>query len=281
MINWHEHKSHRDWVIRTRGQWVGLLDENGVPICDVDGVVDISAPHELVTAASATVTLSPGVIAPTNTVIDSVFATNLGVVDEDARLVPFDDKPKFICVERPGMRRVFLIVAASAEGVGAPTKFTLSCVDIVNYLYWWPCPSSKRGWSMFNPLDVRARGFMVQTVGFATTADGYSVEGPAIPTFEKLVDRSLRLVNQRFGWVQSHMFVARSDNLDPGPRVVIRCTDESLGDTIAGHARDAGVSFTVDMWFPGDLPEKVYGDKLGEWPHPVMICRFFLPESET
>ena len=41
MVDWAAHKKHRDYMVGTTGQWAGLLNENGEPVCDLPPVVEI------------------------------------------------------------------------------------------------------------------------------------------------------------------------------------------------------------------------------------------------
>ena len=45
LIDWIGHRLHRAQVAQDLGQWVGLLDEDGVPMLEAPPLIDLAAPR--------------------------------------------------------------------------------------------------------------------------------------------------------------------------------------------------------------------------------------------
>ena len=106
VFEWEQHKKHRAQVIADIGQWIGLLDADGVPILDVPPVVELKAPQagNAPTSFECTINVATGygVVHP---IVDELVADNLGIVGGDGQLVPAAQKTRMIVVEREGERR--------------------------------------------------------------------------------------------------------------------------------------------------------------------------------
>nr|WP_052095173.1 hypothetical protein [Corynebacterium auriscanis] len=162
-MDWVAHKKHRDYMVATTGQWAGLLDENGVPLCDLPPVVEIEGDTTRSDLGELTMTVQvrtpSGEVHP---IVDEIIARGLGVVDSQARLVPANQATRFVCVEREGLRTVYRVMFATAHG-GAYVPSTVkihavTVLDVLQGLPAWSNPRSIDGqWRSVNQ-DFAVRG---------------------------------------------------------------------------------------------------------------------------
>lgn len=270
VFDWDQHKKHRAQVIADYGQWIGLLDADGVPIMDVPPVVELKAPQarNAPTSFECTINVATGygVVHP---IVDELVADNLGIVGGDGQLVPAAQKTRMIVVERPGERRAFKITHVVAKGeAAAPQTLTIHGVSMLTLLDMVPCPSFPGAWKADQWRDFeRDEGAEFGTVRslapveFAAIADGFTVGGPAETTIRKLIMDSLAAAYRVAGVKNNPPIVVdtRASNR-PSPEVLIRPTDKSIWQEIQAVALAAGVSVTVDLWWPGD--EQPQGERL-------------------
>lgn len=290
MMQW---RAHIDQVVGDEGQWVGILDEDGWPILDLPAVVSITAEETRLTPGSAEVVVSVANGAGRR-VLDELVADGLGAIDAEKRLVPASGPTRILCLVRPGERRVFTVTHAVVAGGLAPSTLTIHGVDLLDSLAWWPCPSVPLEWTnaRFSTWTTDASGATyawprrLAPVEFATTADGYTVRGPARDTLRRLVQDSFDAVNMLMGWQDPHAVVDFAGGTDTSPEVILRVPDEPVLDTIADTARIAGISIDVDLWWPGDPPATIRtpdrkSTVATTWPHPMQIVRITAPGEES
>lgn len=279
-MNWEEWRKHINDVVSSRGQWVGLADGDGVPIIEFPPHESLSAPEARL--APSELQLRVGVrggAAPVHAVVDELVADNLGATDSEGRLVIVPDVPRLVVVEREGGRQGFFITHVVAEGESeAPSILTVNGVDMLDYLWAHPCPSTpvtwKDNWQTITEDAAQewAKPRELTAMEMATRADGYTVRGPADQVLRDLIQDSFDAVNTQNGWADDpHLIVDVSGGVS-APEVLIRTSDESIGDTIAQPALQAGVSVSVYLWWPGDAPIETRTG-LKTFTHPVGVVR--------
>lgn len=246
------------------GQWAGLLDENGMPICNLPQLLSMSAPEVRYEPSSLTLSLrirsASGVV---HQVVDELIADGFGV-DTEGALVPVTDRARFIMLERPGntpdVRRVFRVVSATlAGGAEGPSTLQVAGVELLDMLSGIPCPSVLESWTGHWILADRdwagpwSGSRLIQDIKFATVATGFTESGPAEATIRQLITDSLGTVFLAAGLAgDPPIVVDMTPSGRPSPTVVIRRTDESIWSTVAAHAAAAGVRISAHMWLPGD-----------------------------
>lgn len=278
-------RKHIDYVVKDEGQWLGILDENGLPLYELPAYSSVSFPEAHLDASSAEVVVP---VSAGDTVLDDLVGEGLGVQDAAGRLVPASGPTRLLMLARPGERRVGTVTHTVAGGVSAPSTLTVHAVDLLNGLSWWPCPSIPVEWgrAQFTDWDTDASGEKYTSsrrlaqLQFATNADGYTKRGAAVSVIRDLIQDSFDAVNSLYGWADNpHAVVEYPTGVDESPEVFIRVNDDPVLDTVAEHARSAGVGIEVILWWPGDDAVRVrtsrdpraFGFK--SWPHPVQIVR--------
>ncbi|WP_235504367.1 hypothetical protein [Corynebacterium ulcerans] len=165
-LDWENHRKHRDQVIADQGQWLGLLDENGIPMMDLPPVMEMRMPEATNDPASGMVKLrvqsASGIVHP---VIHQLIADGLGKTDDVGRLVPLSEATRFIAIERAGARCVFRVEFAVAEGgAGAPSTLEVHVHDMIRfYRAFLRCPGLQRGRG--NGRNSRGIGSGLRTSG--------------------------------------------------------------------------------------------------------------------
>lgn len=263
-FDWSAHRAHRAQVVADAGQWVGLLDADGVPLHDMAPVVSMSAPetrHEPASLSMQVRLVSPsGVLHP---VARELLADDLDV-DDRGVFVPKVDETRFVVVERPGdgpeARRAFRVVAPETMIPGrTPTVMDIDGVDMLAAsLAGILCPSDPDSWTgNFLTADRDWAGpwekpRLIQDVKMAAVATGFTVSGPAEATIRGLIADSLEAVYRGVGVTDRPIVVDMTPTGRPSPHVVIRRSDDYIWSTVAAHAAAAGVRVSAHLWLPGD-----------------------------
>lgn len=273
-FDWENHKKHRDQVIADQGQWLGLLDENGTPMMDLPAVMEMRMPEATNDPASGMVKLrvqsASGIVHP---VIHQLIADGLGKTDDVGRLVPLSEATRFIAIERAGIRSVFRVEFAVAEGgAGAPSTLEVHGTDMLKTLARFPAmsgPTTWTGkWSKFTrdwagPENVGVKFEKprdLQDIKLATVADGATEQGPAEQLMRKIISDSLAAAWRAIG--QQELLVDPPVQVDPNPsgrksqNILISPTDRSIWEELAPLAAAAGVGISAAMWWPTDPPVK-------------------------
>lgn len=285
-----EWRRHIDQVVEDEGQWFGILNENGYPIYEFGGIVNVSFPETRLAASSVEATVN---VAPGDRILDDLVGEGLGVVDDAGRLAPANGPLRMLCQIRPGERLVAYITHTVVEGRGTPSTLTIHGVDLMDMLATWPCPSIPHEWGEheFSEWSTDASNTKYATprtlaqLPFATKADGYTVSGPARDTVRHLVQDSFDAVNALYGWSDAHAVVEFDGTPDISPRVVIRVNDDPVLDTVAEPARSAGLGIEVRLWWPGDKSVDTRSETVrGGWVHsswstPKLIVRVYEVEE--
>lgn len=267
-IDWTRDRAHRGQVIADRGQWLGVTDEDGVPLVELPPVSDMSWPRTRGVIESVSLKLRARTESGRpHTVVDELIAHGLGTVDEVGRLEPLSGPARLLVLERDGMRRAFARVThAVADGdAHSPHTLTIHAVGGLGFLDMLPCPSNPLSWTgPFTRFDRDWVGDETQLNLFAsprdlasctmiTVADGATVEGPADVVIHRLIDESLQAVN-RIAEITAdppYITVRRQTGI-PSPRMILRPTDRTIWQEVADAALAAGVELTADLWWPGD-----------------------------
>lgn len=258
MTDWTSFHKHRQHLIKTTGQWAGLLNEDGEPLHDLPPVIDIQGDTTRTDLSELTITLQ--VKSPTGTIhpiVNDIIADQLGKTDNQARLQPAAQPTRFICFERPGLRRTYKIMFCVAHGTHTPSTITIHAVtilDLLNGLPAWSNPRSIDGEFKHINQDFATMWKTPRNVaGFtlATKADGYTVHGPATTAIKRIIDESMNTTMKLTG----HKDPPIVCTIAPGPSspdVFIRPEDDSVWDTVVPIATAAGVEIGATLWFPGD-----------------------------
>ena len=262
-FDWAGHAKHRQQVIKDFGQWIGLLDEDGIPLMDLPAPVKMVAPETRNSPESMTITIpvrSPlGIVHPA---VSELIADGLGEVTAEGRLEPANVPTRWICIEREGAtRRAFKVGYSKAVGgAESPATIQAHCTDFLDCLDALPCPSIPGLWrgkewrrldrdyaaEWEHPRDVKG-------VEMALQADGFTVSGPAEATIRKVMKDSLDAVYDAVGITSDHPFVVSEQATGrPSPDVLIRPQDKSIWDELGAIAAAAGVRIWGEIVFPGD-----------------------------
>lgn len=280
-------RAHIDQVVGDEGQWLGILDENGLPLYELGGVVSVNFPEQRLSASSVEVVLA---VRAGDRVMDDLIGVGLGMQDDEGRLVPAAGATRLICLVREGERRVATITHSVVSGTAGPSSLTVHAIDLVDGLSWWPCPSIPVEWvnSDFSEWTKDASGGeyaqprILAQVPFATKALGYTMDGQAVTVVRRLVQDSFDAVNDLYGWADDpHAVVEYPVENDASKRVLIRVNDDPIMDTIGEACRSAGLDIEVGLWWPGDAPVRVrtgrdpetFAER--EFSHPVQVVRVF------
>lgn len=268
-MDWVAHRKHREHVAKTTGQWVGLLDSDGVPLIDLPPVVSMVAPEARNSPSSLELTIvcrsNQGIVHP---IVDELIAEKLGALDNEGQLVPVNDKTRFIAIERAGIRRVYWVTHSVARGESdAPATLTVHGVDLLKMLSWFPAMSAPLSWKYaFRRFTRDWVGPENTTVQFSkprdlagmqmvTAADGATLEGPAEETIRRLISESL-VAAFRVAGITDDLPIQVNPRTSgvPSPRILLRPTDGPLWEEIAQPAAAAGVHVSAVMWWPHDAP---------------------------
>ncbi|OFQ34014.1 hypothetical protein HMPREF2943_03100 [Corynebacterium sp. HMSC072D12] len=248
-----------DYTVSTREQWVGICNEDGWPIMDITAIANVSASETRGETASCEVAVE---VPEGSRLIDELVGSDTGI-NKTGELEIAGAAARLLVVQRAGMRMAYTITHTVATGKTAPTQLTIHGVDLIESLAAWPCPTIPLQWqnASFTQWTTDASGQEYTTtrelarVEMGTAADGYTVDGPAAATVRTLIQDSLDAVNTAMGWADSpHMVVDFPMGEDTSPRLVIRTNDDTIWETIAAPAHSAGLTISVDLWWPGDTP---------------------------
>lgn len=269
---WQMFRQHREWVAEAEGQWVGLLDENAVPLMDAPPVVSLSAPSTRNAPTSlrlvVVVRSQDGVVHP---FVDELIAEGVSN-DEQGRLVPVVDRTRFVAVQRPGTPvRVYRVTHAVAAGpFEAPDRLEVHGTDMLAMLNRFPCWSAPttvtgdfrrftRDWvGPENVASTFVKPRELSDVKFVSAADGATLSGPAERVIRDVIRTSLeaswRATGDSSVVADPPVVVASSGSGRVSPNLVFRPSDGPLLDEISALATAAGVTVSARMLFPGDDP---------------------------
>lgn len=262
---WRAKRANIDAFVADHGLWVGVLDGEGEPVAQVEpSDLEYGTNHLEIVEAKATIPIVAGPDG-THPLTDLLFDDGLGAQDaETTRLEPKLDEAYHLCVQGPGGiegRMVYAISVPKVVGTAdAPTTVELHCVELLDLLNFWPCPSVPGIWGA-EPYKVwkndAGKPFrvdrMLAPTQHAKIAYGHTSKGRAVTTIARVIQDSLDAGNRLRGWgINPHLVVEVPTVADTSPEVLIQRADKPLWETVATPARLAGVSITARMWWPGD-----------------------------
>lgn len=269
-INYADHKKHREYVAKNQGIWVGLLDEDGVPLMDLPTPERYSAQliRNSVGSCNATIPAqnAEGITIPA---VSELIADNLGIIDDEGLLIPSNDETRFLCFERPnGVRETFLITHCKASGVDAKKPSTLEIygAGLLSYLDGipaWSAPTHAkagewkditRDWVGPEDTDiVFDEPVTIKGNYHALRADGVTLSGKANEIIKEIIDNSLEVIYDITG-IEDNPIITNLVGKTESPTVLIRQNDESIWKTVIDVATSAGVQLSARLWLPGDDP---------------------------
>lgn len=286
-LTFKQWQAHINQVIADEGQWVGLADENLAPLMDMPPVISLSAPQARLASSSVEATFLWSPVLGEQLVGDGLEAHK-----------PVDLPTRFLIIARPGGRRAYTITHSVVEGITGPSTVTVHGVDLVETLAWWPAPSApiawKPNWQEFTtdasmlPYDTPRRLTWIEMGQKATNT---TFREKAATNIRNRIQDSFDAVNETMGWADDpHAVVEYPPTPDTSPELLIRMTDDYLWDTLSAPAMNAGVTITVDLWWPGDKPVRIR-KRQGQdsqtaqfdeaiWQHPMLIVRTTWQEGE-
>lgn len=234
-INWAQHRAHREQIQADQGQWIGLIDEDGIPLLDLPPqmlAMDWPEPRGTIEDISIEMLLRTptGRVHP---VSRELIAGNLGVTDALGKLVPVDGPARHIAIERPGLeRRVMRISYPEVDGgTDLPRTMEVQGADLRIYLKLLPAPSHPLTWTgdftrftrdWVGPEDILEtfeKPRDLADIKLFTVADGASIDGPADQVIFRLIDESLQAVSRMAGITSHPPYVAilEDSEIPPGP----------------------------------------------------------------
>lgn len=287
-LTFDQWQAHITQVVADEGQWVGLADENLVPLMDMPPVVSLSAPQARLASSSVEATFMW-----TEAVGAELVGDGLQVQD------PVDLPTRFLVIARPGDRRAYTITHCVAHGQSEPSTVTVHGVDLTEMLAWWPAPSAPIAW-VPNWQDFTTDASMIAYdtprhltwVEMGQKATNTTFREAAATNIRNRIQDSFDAVNEVMGWSQDpHAVVEYPTGVDRSPELMIRMADDYLWDTLSAPAMNAGVTITVDVWWPGDKPMRVRRRQGQDnqtalfeersWPHPMLIVKATWQEGGT
>jgi len=274
-FNWANHKRHREYVVKRFGQWVGLLDENGVPLMDLPNAVTLTAPSTRTNPESMKVTIKAttpdGVPHP---VVEELIGEEIGM-ENGGYFIPQNGATRIVVVERAnGYRWAGKVKFTTTTGDAfQPHTITINALHVLDVLGELPCPAANKSWleSKYetyrrDPAAVFDKARELSLLTFADTADGFSEKGEAEALLRRVISRAIEVVSTHEGWEKPHVVVDNTASGKPSPVATIRITDDSIWDTVAETALLAGVSINANFFFPGDTPINGVA-----YEHPVIV----------
>lgn len=267
-FDWLGHRLHRRQVVADEGQWVGLLDADGVPLMDMPPIITLEAPETR--NAPASLQMKVVVRTPlglTHRIVDELVGENLGVLEEDGQLRVVKDASRLVCVERPGdERRVYKVTHVVAEGpLEQPITLEIHGVDLLDMLGGLPCPSRPHTWqprwetlraTWATPFTGKRLSQPRKTTGvkLAVTATDNTLSGRADVVIHGLISRSLEAVYRLSGRAPDRqpLVMGPLRASASSPELLLRPQDKYLWEEIQAAAMAAGVHVRVVFRMPGD-----------------------------
>lgn len=261
MVDWSQHKSHRESVMQAHGQYVGLYDKNWEPVLDIEDWLEAEWGGIFADVGNMSMTLpgelSPGVVNP---VVDYLLRNDLRNLDKGGSLDALIHGAVHVVVERPGLkRRCYRILEINPRGgdpQGNPAEVELSGVDSMEHLKHLPLWADPSNRSKVVQLQWEDRQ-----------------DGSAEKVSRKLIGRNLigyqqpSLLDNMFAWTAGYTDPAQWRGFTPSMHPVI-CSPVMSGnksewcvvsarwdnawDLLKATWAAAGVQPLAWLWLPGD-----------------------------
>lgn len=261
MVNWSQHKAHREAVMHAHGQYVGLYDKNWEPVLDIEDWLEAEWGGIFADVGNMSMTL-PGEISPgvVNPVVDYLLRDDLRNLDKGGSLDALIHGAVHVVVERPGLKRrcyrILEIIPRGGDPEGNPAEVELTGVDSMEHLKHLPL------WA-----DPSNRSKVVQ----AQWEDRQ--DGSAEKVSRKLIGRNLigyqqpSLLGTMFSWTDTYTSPDQWRSFNPSMHPVI-CSPVMSGnrsewcivsarwdnawDLLKATWAAAGVQPFAWLWLPGD-----------------------------
>lgn len=261
MVDWSQHKAHREAVMQAHGQYVGLYDKNWEPVLDIEDWLEAEWGGIFADVGNMSMTLpgevSPGVVNP---VVDYLLRDDLRNLDKGGSLDALIHGAVHVVVERPGLRRrCYRILEINPKGgdpQGNPAEVELSGVDSMEHLKHLPLWADPSNRSKVVQLQWEDRQ-----------------DGSAEKVSRKLIGRNLigyqqpSLLGTMFSWTAGYTDPAQWEGFNPSMHPVI-CSPVMSGnrsewcvvsarwdnawDLLKATWAAAGVQPLAWLWLPGD-----------------------------
>lgn len=261
MVDWSQHKSHREAVMQAHGQYVGLYDKNWEPVLDIEDWLEAEWGGIFADVGNMSMTLpgevSPGVVNP---VVDYLLRDDLRNLDKGGGLDALIHGAVHVVVERPGLkRRCYRILEINPRGgdpQGNPAEVELSGVDSMEHLKHLPLWADPSNRSKVVQLQWEDRQ-----------------DGSAEKVSRKLIGRNLigyqqpSLLDSMFSWTAGYTDPAQWRGFNPSMHPVI-CSPvmsvnrsewcvvsarwDNAWDLLKATWAAAGVQPFAWLWLPGD-----------------------------
>ena len=261
MVNWQQHKAHREAVMQAHGQYVGIFDKNWEPVLDIEDWLEAEWGGIFADVGNMSMTLpgevSPGVVNP---VVDYLLRDDLRNLDKGGSLDALIHGAVHVVVERPGLkRRCYRILEINPRGgdpEGNPAEVELSGVDSMEHLKHLPLWADPSNRSKVVQLQWEDRQ-----------------DGSAEKVSRKLIGRNLigyqqpSLLDSMFSWTAGYTSPAQWRGFNPSMHPVI-CSPVMSGnrsewcvvsarwdnawDLLKATWAAAGVQPFAWLWLPGD-----------------------------
>ncbi|MCK7661964.1 hypothetical protein [Corynebacterium antarcticum] len=293
-IDWEAHARHRAQVIADEGQWIGLADEDLVPLWDFPPTIKLDAPEILNQPADMQLTCRvAGRLAARHPVAEELIADLSDFVETDGLLKPVSGRTRIVVVERAGgYRRGYKVTFTHGTGdIDGITTIDVHGIGVLDYLRAYPCPSRPESWKDTNiaPLDhgIVTSWTKTRDVGgilLAGEAPSPEYVGPAAEKIPRLIYDSLDAVYHATGHAaaKSWPIVVASPRPGPGHTVYMVPDDRSIWDVVAPYADAAGIALTARIWWPGDpKPDIIDPDKTMTAEAPTIVINATPAEEPT
>ena len=261
MVNWQQHKAHREAVMEAHGQYVGLYDKNWEPVLDIEDWLEAEWGGIFADVGNMSMTL-PGEISPgvVNPVVDYLLRDDLRNLDKGGSLDALIHGAVHVVVERPSLkRRCYRILEINPRGgdpQGNPAEVELSGVDSMEHLKHLPLWADPSNRSKVVQLQWEDRQ-----------------DGSAEKVSRKLIGRNLigyqqpSLLGTMFSWTAGYTDPEQWEGFNPSMHPVI-CSPVMSGnrsewcvvsarwdnawDLLKATWAAAGVQPFAWLWLPGD-----------------------------
>ena len=263
-VDWAKFAAHRKAVVESTGQYLGLLDENGHPLCDLPAPSEMQAPRERNAVSSLQVTF------PVSAMDSGVHPAARALVDDTIGVEPSGaiaptPKTRFVLVERPGSSWCYRVAQRMATGPSDKLReISLHGVDVLSFLQQLPCPTQPAKWARttFRTFERDWLAVTDESAKFKTPRDIAEVDfydsylsdqviaGPADEAIGRVIQESVDAVTKLAGLDPSPFTVTVTPTDDKADEVLIKSDDGFIWDVVMPRATAAGVAITAAMVFP-------------------------------
>lgn len=270
-VDWAKFAAHRKAVVESTGQYLGLLDENGHPLCDLPAPSEMQAPRERNAVSSLQVTF------PVSAMDSGVHPAARALVDDTIGVEPSGaiaptPKTRFVLVERPGSSWCYRVAQRMATGPSDRLReITVHGVDVLSFLQQLPCPSQPAKWARTTfhtferdwlaATDESARFKTPRNIAEVDFYDSYLsdqvIAGPADEAIGRVIQESVDAVTKLAGLDPSPFTVTVTPTGDKTDEVLIKPDDDFIWDVVMPRATAAGIAISAAMVFPETTGEPV------------------------